>query len=155
MPRVRCAISGGCVSIPDRDFNHFVGEEGHRLSCSVSTRGDGTQLLNFSAFVLFILPAARRNWVTLNVGCFAIYAGCYIDKGMGLIIPGLTPDTLGEIYVYFPTMSEFRVASGVFAIGFLVFTLMLKVAVPISLGEFQFVRRTGAPAPGWQPGGTH
>ncbi len=97
-------------------------------------------LLNFSAFVLFILPAARRNWVTLNVGCFAIYAGCYIDKGMGLIIPGLTPDTLGEIYVYFPTLTEFRVASGVFAIGFLVFTLMLKVAVPISLGEFQFVR---------------
>jgi hypothetical protein len=28
------------------------------------------------------------------------------------------------------------VASGVFAIGFLVFTLMLKVAVPILLGEF-------------------
>jgi len=96
--------------------------------------------LNFSAFLLFIMPAARRNWVTLNIGCFATYAGCYIDKGMGLIIPGLTPDALGEIYVYFPTMNEFRVAAGVFAIGFLVFTLMLKVAVPISLGEFQFVR---------------
>jgi Ni/Fe-hydrogenase subunit HybB-like protein len=100
--------------------------------------------LNVSAFVLFLLPPSRRSWVTLNVGCFATYAGCYIDKGMGLIIPGLTPDTLGEIYVYFPTMTEFRVAAGVFAIGFLVFTLMLKVAVPISLGEFQFVRRTGA-----------
>jgi len=29
-----------------------------------------------------------------------------------------------------------RVAAGIFAVGFLVFTLMLKVAVPISLGEF-------------------
>jgi hypothetical protein len=28
------------------------------------------------------------------------------------------------------------VAAGVFAVGFLVFTLMLRVAVPISLGEF-------------------
>jgi molybdopterin-containing oxidoreductase family membrane subunit len=55
---------------------------------------------------------------------------------MGLIIPGLTPDTLGEIYEYFPSMTELRVAAGVFALGFLVFTLMLKVAVPISLGEF-------------------
>jgi Ni/Fe-hydrogenase subunit HybB-like protein len=92
--------------------------------------------LNVTAFALFIVPAARRNWITLNIGCLAIYAGVYIEKGMGLIIPGLTPDTLGEIYEYFPTMTEFRVAAGVFALGFLVFTLMLKVAVPISLGEF-------------------
>jgi molybdopterin-containing oxidoreductase family membrane subunit len=56
---------------------------------------------------------------------------------MGLIIPGLTPDPLGEIYEYYPTLTELRVAAGVFALGFLVFTLMLKVAVPISLGEFQ------------------
>jgi Ni/Fe-hydrogenase subunit HybB-like protein len=93
--------------------------------------------LNVSAFVLFIVPAWRRNWITLNLGCLATYAGCYIDKGMGLIIPGLTPDALGEIYVYVPSLTELRVAAGVFALGFLVFTLMLKVAVPISLGEFQ------------------
>ncbi len=93
--------------------------------------------LNLLAFVLFVIPWTRRNWVTLNIGCLAIYFGVYIDKGMGLIIPGLTPDALGEIYVYFPTMTELRVAAGVFSIGFLVFTLMLKVAVPISLGEFQ------------------
>ncbi len=92
--------------------------------------------LNIAAFALFIVPAGRRNWVTLNVGCLATYAGVYIEKGMGLIIPGLTPDALGEIYEYYPTLTELRVAAGVFAIGFLVFTLMLKVAVPISLGEF-------------------
>ena len=62
--------------------------------------------------------------------------GVYIEKGMGLIIPGLTPDTLGEIYEYYPTLTELRVAAGIFAVGFLLFTLMLKVAVPISLGEF-------------------
>ena len=50
-------------------------------------------------------------------------------------------------------MTELRVAAGVFAIGFLLFTLMLKVAVPISLGEFQAdtgrngVRRAPAPQP--------
>jgi molybdopterin-containing oxidoreductase family membrane subunit len=93
--------------------------------------------LNVLSFVLFITPRARRHPVLLNVGCAATYAGCYIEKGMGLIIPGLTPDTLGEIYHYYPTMNELRVASGVFAIGFLVFTLMLKVAVPILLGEFR------------------
>jgi molybdopterin-containing oxidoreductase family membrane subunit len=93
--------------------------------------------LNVLAFLLFIVPAARGNVVALNVGCLATYAGCYIDKGMGLIIPGLTPDVLGEIYEYAPSMTELRVAAGVFAVGFLVFTLMLKVAVPISLNEFR------------------
>jgi molybdopterin-containing oxidoreductase family membrane subunit len=92
--------------------------------------------LNVLAFALFIAPAARRNPITLNIGCLAIYAGVYIEKGMGLIIPGLTPDALGEIYEYYPTLTELRVAAGIFALGFLVFTLMLKVAVPISLGEF-------------------
>src|SRR5579872_1972546 len=81
-------------------------------------------------------PAARRHWIPLNIGCLATYAGVYIEKGMGLIIPGLTPDTLGEIYEYYPTVNELRIAVGIFAVGFLLFTLMLKVAVPISLGEF-------------------
>ena len=93
--------------------------------------------LNLISFALFIVPSLRKNWVILNVGCFATYAGCYIEKGMGLIIPGLTPDALGEIYEYYPTLTELRVAAGIFAIGFLLFTLMLKVAVPISLGEFR------------------
>jgi molybdopterin-containing oxidoreductase family membrane subunit len=92
--------------------------------------------LNLLAFGLFISPTTRRNLITLNIGCLATYAGVYIEKGMGLIIPGLTPDTLGEIYEYYPTVTELRVAAGIFAVGFLLFTLMLKVAVPISLGEF-------------------
>ena len=99
--------------------------------------------LNVAAFLLFIVPAARRHWVTLNLGCLAIYAGVYIEKGMGLIIPGLTPDPLGEIYEYYPALVELRVAAGVFSVGFLVFTLMLKVAVPIALGEFRVDREAG------------
>ena len=112
----------------------FLGLNEHRTLVPFAWTAVG---LNFLAFVLLVVPATRRNWVTLNIGCLATYFGVYIDKGMGLIIPGLTPDSLGEIYLYLFTSTEFRVAAGVFAIGFLVFTLMLKVAVPISLGEFQ------------------
>jgi molybdopterin-containing oxidoreductase family membrane subunit len=124
----------------------FLGLGEHRTLVPYAWTAVG---LNVLAFVLFIVPATRRNWFTLNLGCLATYAGCYIDKGMGLIIPGLTPDALGEIYVYYPTLVELRVAAGVFALGFLVFTLMLKVAVPISLGEFHGENGGGhaAPAP--------
>src|SRR5689334_1816088 len=97
--------------------------------------------LNLVSFALFVSPRTRRNFLTLNIGCLATDAGGSIEKGMGLIIPGLTPDTLGEIYEYSPTITELRVAAGIFALGFLVFTLMLKVAVPISLGEFMGKKR--------------
>ena len=98
---------------------------------------------SIAAFVLFLIPATRRNVLTLNVGCVLIYAGVYLEKGMGLVIPGMTPDTLGEIYEYVPSRNEILVSMGVFAIGFLLFTLMVKVATPIMLGEF----RMGAPLP--------
>lgn len=99
-----------------------------------------------AAFILFLVPKTRRNWITLNVGCVLIYSSVYIEKGMGLIIPGFTPDTLGEIYVYRPSTTEVMVAGGIFAIGFLVFTLLLKAAVPMMLGEFTISKgRSHAP----------
>ncbi|GAB4137086.1 MAG: polysulfide reductase NrfD [Planctomycetota bacterium] len=90
-----------------------------------------------AAFLLFLIPRTRTNWVTLNLGCILIWIGVYLEKGMGLVIPGMTPDTLGEIYEYFPSNTELWVAAGVFSTGFLVFTLMVKVATPIMLGELR------------------
>ena len=108
-------------------------------------------VLNVAAFLLFVIPGARRRWLTLNLGCLFIYAGVFIDKGMGLIIPGLTPDTLGEIYEYAPSLTELRVSAGIFAIGFLVFTLMLKVAVPIAVGDFVVEKAKADTAPAGAP----
>ena len=104
------------------------------LACSVT------------AFLLFLVPRTRRNWVTLNLGCLLIWAGVYIEKGMGLVIPGMTPDTLGEIYEYRPTATEWAIAAGVFGIGFLVFTMLVKIAVPILVGTFRAPERTEAPS---------
>ncbi|MBZ0272390.1 polysulfide reductase NrfD [bacterium] len=89
-----------------------------------------------AAFLIFLIPATRKNPVTLNLGALLIYAGVYIEKGIALVIPGFTPSTLGEIYEYSPSPVEIKVAVGVFGIGFLIFTLMLKVALPLMLGEF-------------------
>jgi Ni/Fe-hydrogenase subunit HybB-like protein len=99
------------------------------------------------AFVLFLIPQTRKRFVTLNLGCLLIWAGVYIEKGMGLIIPGMTPDTLGEIYEYRPTLTEWAVAGGIFGIGFLVFTVLVKIAVPILVGTFRAPERAHAPAP--------
>jgi Ni/Fe-hydrogenase subunit HybB-like protein len=89
------------------------------------------------AFLLFLVPRTRRHPITLNLGCVLIWLGVYLEKGMGLVIPGLTPDTLGEIYEYSPSPTEVWIAAGIFSVGFLLFTLMVKVATPIMLGEFR------------------
>lgn len=90
---------------------------------------------SIAAFLLFLIPKTRRHPVTLNLGCVLIFAGVYLEKGMGLVIPGMTPDTLGEIYEYFPTANEIAVSAGIFATGCLVFTALVKVAMPIMLAR--------------------
>jgi Ni/Fe-hydrogenase subunit HybB-like protein len=92
------------------------------------------------SFLIFLVPKTRKNPVTLVIGCALIYSGVYIEKGMGLVIPGMTPDALGEIYEYVPSTSEVIISLGVFSVGFLLFTLMVKVATPIMLGEFRDIR---------------
>ena len=100
------------------------------LTCSVA------------AFLIFVVKKTRMNWKTLNLGCVLIFSGVYIEKGMGLVIPGMTPDTLGEIYEYQPSAVEWMVAIGVFGLGALVFTTLVNVAVPIMMGT---LRAKGAP----------
>jgi molybdopterin-containing oxidoreductase family membrane subunit len=71
---------------------------------------------------------------------------------MGLVIPGMTPDTLGEIYEYFPSRNEILVSVGVFSFGALLFTLMVKVATPIMLGEFRRREPSGVQLPAGRAG---
>jgi molybdopterin-containing oxidoreductase family membrane subunit len=92
-------------------------------------------LASVTAFVLFLVPATRRHPVTLNLGCLLIFGGVFLEKGMGLVIPGMTPDTLGEIYEYTLTATEWAVSAGIFAAGALLFTLLVKVAAPLIAAE--------------------
>ncbi|WP_346862311.1 sulfate reduction electron transfer complex DsrMKJOP subunit DsrP [uncultured Draconibacterium sp.] len=88
-------------------------------------------VMGFIAFVLFLIPKTRKNFVTLNIGAVLIYASVYVEKGIALIIPGFTPDVLGQIYVYTPSMTEIRTAAMIFSLGFLLFTFLVKIAIAI------------------------
>lgn len=98
-------------------------------------------ILNITAFFLFLLPKTRENFTTLNMACLFVIAGVYIEKGMGLIIPGFVPDTLGEIYEYTPTTSEILVTIGIWAFGAMIYTFLLKFAIPIYTGKLRFKTR--------------
>jgi len=95
--------------------------------------------MNVIAFFLFLVPHTRKRLSTLNLGCLLIIVGVWIEKGPGFVTPGFVPDPLGEIYVYVPNLLELMVSFGIWAVGLLVFTLLMKVAIPIETGKFSHV----------------
>jgi molybdopterin-containing oxidoreductase family membrane subunit len=110
--------------------------------------GWGSLLISFIAFLLFLIPATRKNPITLNIGAILIWFGVYIEKGIALLIPGFTPDSLGQIYIYRPSLIEIKVSTGIFAIGFLIFTLITKIAIAIIFEDFSIESlRRRKPAP--------
>jgi molybdopterin-containing oxidoreductase family membrane subunit len=95
--------------------------------------------MNVIAFIIFLIPQTRKRLTTLNLGCLLIIIGVWIEKGPGFVIPGFVPDPLGEIYEYIPNLLELMVSFGIWATGLLIFTLLMKVAIPIETGEFSHV----------------
>ena len=92
--------------------------------------------MNVTAFILFLVPSTRKRLITLNIGCLLVIVGVWIEKGPGFVIPGFVPDPLGEIHEYVPNLLELMVSFGIWATGLLIFTLLMKVAIPIETGEF-------------------
>jgi molybdopterin-containing oxidoreductase family membrane subunit len=113
---------------------YFQGLDGH-----LSLRGWawGGVACNVVAMLLFMIPATRRNFVTINIGCVLTIIGVWVEKGIGLILPGLTPGLLGEIYEYTPSLPEVMIALGILATGALIFTVFSRVAGPLVLSDLE------------------
>jgi molybdopterin-containing oxidoreductase family membrane subunit len=90
--------------------------------------------LNLTALVLLVLPLSRSlRW--LNLACVLCIIGIWIEKGMGLVIPGFIPTPIGAVVEYLPTLNETLVCFGIWAMGLLLYTLFLRMAVPILQGR--------------------
>jgi [DsrC]-trisulfide reductase subunit P len=83
------------------------------------------------ALILLIVPATRRNEETLAVACVAVIIATWIDKGLGLLIGGFTPNTFERVTPYWPTRPEVLITVGVWATGFFVLTILYKIAVSV------------------------
>jgi molybdopterin-containing oxidoreductase family membrane subunit len=106
-------------------------------------------VLNGAAAVILTVHPLRRRRVLLSVACVLAIVGIWIEKGMGLIVPGFVPTPLGEVFEYSPSWGEVFVSLGIWALGLLVFTLLAKVAIPIELGTLRHA--AGVPAEGPPP----
>lgn len=107
--------------------------------------------MNVISTALLILPASR-GLRTLNIACVLAIVGIWIEKGMGLIVPAFVPTPLGEIVEYSPTIHESMICFGIWAFGLLVYTILVRVSVPVLSGKLTYAKRWGtAPRRGSTP----
>jgi Ni/Fe-hydrogenase subunit HybB-like protein len=120
------------------DTNHavslrylFFGLHGHNALVPWIWTAIGLELV---ALVILCLPLTRRStW--LVPACLFIIVGIWIEKGMGLIVPGFIPTPLGEIVEYAPTANEVLVSAGIWALGLGLFTIFVRITIPVLSGE--------------------
>ena len=95
-------------------------------------------VLMIGAFILFLIPRFRNDFKLLKIPCTMAFAGIWIEKGMGLIVPGFIPTPIGEVTEYYPSFVEVLLTLGIWAFGFFILTILLKGAIGILLGEIKY-----------------
>ena len=83
------------------------------------------------AALFLVNPKFRKNECTLAALCGLVIITTWLDKGLGLMTGGFVPNPLEQVVEYWPTAPEAIISLGVWAMGFLVLTLLYKVAVSI------------------------
>jgi len=85
----------------------------------------------FVAIILLVNPATRRNETILAISCVLIFIGTWIDKGLGMISGGFVPSPLHHVTEYIPTLPELVISLGIWATGFLIVTILYKIAISV------------------------
>jgi len=92
-------------------------------------------ILNVGATVVLTIHPLRRNPRWLIPACGLLFLAIWMEKGMGLVVPGFVPSPLGEVVEYSPTWVEYAVTAGIWALGLFVLTVLVRVALPIEMGH--------------------
>jgi Ni/Fe-hydrogenase subunit HybB-like protein len=88
-------------------------------------------ILSIASAVLLLTKGVRENTGLLACVCLAVFISIWIDKGLGLVVPGFVPSPLGVVREYGPTLNEILVTVGVWSVGALVATVLYKVILGV------------------------
>jgi len=88
-------------------------------------------LLSVGCVVLLLIPGVRRQENYLAMLSVGVIAAIWIEKGMAMVVTGFIPSPLGKITEYTPTPPEIAITIGVYAVGFLVLTVLYKIVLNV------------------------
>lgn len=118
--------TGGAHTAPARYL--FFGLHGHHALVPWIWTAIG---FNIIAALLFLSPVVFANRFFRVLACLLAFGGAWIEKGMGLVVPGFIPSTLHEIVEYSPSLIEWKVSAGVWAFGLMILTVLLKLSIAV------------------------
>lgn len=107
----------------------FFGSHGHHGLVPWIWTAIACNLIGAALF--FTKSALERSHIRI-LACLLCIVGIWIEKGMGLIVPGFIPSTLHEYVEYAPSLTEWKVTAGIWAVGLIVMTPLLKMFVHVS-----------------------
>ena len=90
-----------------------------------------SMILMVIGIILLVNPATRKKENVLALACVSVFAGTWIDKGLGMISGGFVPSPLEHVTEYAPTPPELMITLGVYGAGFLVLTILYKMAISV------------------------
>lgn len=106
----------------------FLGLQGH---APLAVWMWASVVLAVASLLLLVTPRSRRSEGTLAVACVMVFLSLWIDKGLGLVVGGFVPSPLGHVTSYAPTMPEMSITLGIWAVGFLIITVLYKIALAV------------------------
>ena len=106
----------------------YTGLEGHTRMVPLMWASTVLAVLSLS---ILLVPPLRRREPFLATACVALFASLWIDKGLGLIVGGFVPNPFEQVTEYWPTWPEALITLGIWALGFLVLTVLYKIVVTV------------------------
>jgi len=106
----------------------YVGLHGHAALVPWMRTG---ALLTVTSVTLLLIPRIRNNLTYLAPIAVMVILAIWIEKGVGMVVTGFVPNPLGRITDYSPSGVELAITAGVYAIGFLMLTLIYKIVVTV------------------------
>jgi molybdopterin-containing oxidoreductase family membrane subunit len=100
--------------------------------------------LNVAAAAILVSPISRNANRWILAACVMTFTGVWIEKGMGMIVPAFVPSTMHELVEYAPSLTEWKLTAGIWAMGLGVFTVSVKIAAQILTGQTSLGARTDA-----------
>jgi molybdopterin-containing oxidoreductase family membrane subunit len=94
--------------------------------------------MNVVATLTLTLHRLRNNDFFRYSACILLFVAIWIEKGMGLVIPGFIPSPLGAVVEYNPSLTEIGITIGIWAFGLFVISLLVRLGFAVEQNQIRY-----------------
>lgn len=88
-----------------------------------------SSILAVISLLLLLIPKFRAREGLLALACVTVFFSLWIDKGMGMIVTGFTPNPTHVVVPYAPTFIESLITLAIWGMGAFIVTILYKAAL--------------------------